>query len=327
MKKFLFLFFLFGVNYLLICTALFFFSYISLINGKVYSWLFINEIQKSIYFRGGLRNIWQQQKECVSFDKDLLYIPKIGSCTFENAEFKTILNFKKEFRSNGPTKILADKKDNNIVVLGDSLAMGWGVNDHETYSSILERKTSRKVYNQGVSSYGTIRQVKRLINSETYNNINTIVIHYHYNDFIENNELKINKVYNTKKYDKIFEKNNVGIFWLLRQLKRSFRTVYNEFKNVSFNRKKNFINLDLEKHMKIVEKIIVENLDFTKKKIIILFIEESNMLISNFPKKSKNENVDYLILKLNKDSFYIVDDHLNQLGHKIVADKIIEKLK
>ena len=95
MKKFLFLFFLFGVNYLLICTALFFFSYISLINGKVYSWLFINEIQKSIYFRGGLRNIWQQQKECVSFDKDLLYIPKIGSCTFENAEFKTILNFKK----------------------------------------------------------------------------------------------------------------------------------------------------------------------------------------------------------------------------------------
>ena len=51
------------------------------------------------------------------------------------------------------------------------------------------------------------------------------------------------------------------------------------------------------------------------------------MLISNFPKKSKNENVDYLILKLNKDSFYIVDDHLNQLGHKIVADKIIEKLK
>ena len=30
--------------------------------------------------------------------------------------------------------------NNGIVVLGDSHAMGWGVNDDETFSSILENK-------------------------------------------------------------------------------------------------------------------------------------------------------------------------------------------
>ena len=32
-----------------------------------------------------------------------------------------------------------------IAVLGDSVSMGWGVDDNQTFSSILERNLKRKV--------------------------------------------------------------------------------------------------------------------------------------------------------------------------------------
>ena len=48
----------------------------------------------------------------------------------------------------------------SILVLGDSIAMGWGVNDYETFSYLLEKNLKMKVYNLGVSSYGTIREIK-----------------------------------------------------------------------------------------------------------------------------------------------------------------------
>lgn len=43
-------------------------------------------------------------------------------------------------------------------------------------------------------------------------------------------------------------------------------------------------------------------------------------------KKSPNKNIEYLILDLNKDNFFIVDDHLNVLGHQTIAELIADKL-
>ena len=40
--------------------------------------------------------------------------------------------------------------------------MGWGVNDNETFSAILEQKINRPVYNLAVSGYGTQRELIRL---------------------------------------------------------------------------------------------------------------------------------------------------------------------
>ena len=40
--------------------------------------------------------------------------------------------------------------------------MGWGVNDDETFSALLEKNLNRNVYNLSVSSYGTKRELIRL---------------------------------------------------------------------------------------------------------------------------------------------------------------------
>ena len=189
----------------LISSLIFFFSYYSIINEKIYKNRFINAIQKSIYFKGGYRNIWQNKKECVNFDNRLLYVPKIGTCNFKNLEFDTKLTFDEISRVNQSYSKLQNKQNNAIAVLGDSLAMGWGVNDDETYSAILEKNINKKVFNQGVSSYGTIRQVKKFKNSGIDDKIETVIVHYNLNDLDENQKLDINKLYKNKSSDLIFE--------------------------------------------------------------------------------------------------------------------------
>ena len=124
-KKILFYIILTTLNFLILALIVFSFSYVSLIFGKTYDLFWIKSIQKKIYFRGQ-RNIWQNNKDCAVYDKDLLYKPKEGICQFSNPEFKTTLNFTKFYRSHFIKNSEIDKK-NPIIVIGDSIAMGWGV--------------------------------------------------------------------------------------------------------------------------------------------------------------------------------------------------------
>ena len=131
LKKIVFLIIVIFCNYLLITSIVFTFSYLSLLKGKTYDWFWVKSIQKKIYFKGQ-RNIWQYENDCTTFDKDLFYKPRLGECEFSNPEFNTILNFDDFIRINDlSSKNL--ENNNSIIVLGDSIAMGWGVNDNETF--------------------------------------------------------------------------------------------------------------------------------------------------------------------------------------------------
>ena len=146
MKKILGYLFIIIINYFLITFVVFSFSYISLINNKTYDLFWIKYIQKKLYF-SGLRNLWNQNSQCSTFDEDLLYIPKPGKCEFNNPEFKTILNFDEDRRLN----LIDDKIDENeklIITVGDSLTMGWGVNDNETFSYNLQKLIKKSLIGQ-----------------------------------------------------------------------------------------------------------------------------------------------------------------------------------
>ena len=136
-KKIFYYFFIIFINYFFITAVVFSFSYVSLINGKTYDWFWIKSIQKKIYFEG-YRNIWQYNNNCTSYDKNLLYRPKSGECEFNNPEFKTKLKFDNFRRINVESNKEISLND-YILVLGDSVAMGWGVNDDETFSHYLEK--------------------------------------------------------------------------------------------------------------------------------------------------------------------------------------------
>ena len=62
----------------------------------------------------------------------------------------------------------------------------------------------KKVINLGVSSYGTIREIKRLKKNENYNQIDTIIIQYHPNDYGENISMNPQKTYSEKEFKNFF---------------------------------------------------------------------------------------------------------------------------
>ena len=54
-------------------------------------------VQKSLYY-GPYLEVWQNKHDCITYDEELIYVPKIGACRHKNAEFDTTLNFTKNGR-------------------------------------------------------------------------------------------------------------------------------------------------------------------------------------------------------------------------------------
>ncbi len=324
MKKILGYLFIIIINYFLITFVVFSFSYISLINNKTYDLFWIKYIQKKLYF-SGLRNLWNQNSQCSTFDEDLLYIPKPGKCEFNNPEFKTILNFDEDRRLN----LIDDKIDENeklIITVGDSLTMGWGVNDNETFSYNLQKLIKKKVINLGVSSYGTVREIKRLKKSKFFDQADVIIIQYHLNDIYENQDLNINKVYSENDYENLISKNNKldKIKFIFRNYKKSLRLFFTNIKDLTIYRN-NLENHNLNDHFKNLDKIISKYLIFEKKRIIVFLIKEpyQNFI---FDKNRKFLNYEFFVININKTHTFKIDDHLNMSGHKFVGKKLYEYL-
>ena len=323
-KKISYYFFLVLFYYLFITAIVYSFSFISLINGKTYDLFWVKSIQKKIYFKG-YRNIWQNNKNCSIFDGQLLYKPKIGSCEFTNPEFKTNLIFNEFFREHDTILDKNISKD-YIVVLGDSIAMGWGVNNDETFSYHLEKKLKKKVYNMAVSSYGSVREIKKLKLSPFYENSNTIIIQYHPNDLGENKELDINKIYSMEEFQNKFDNSasNIDIYKLiLRTFKSSIRLFFSDINDKIF-REKNLELIDFSNDKKYLQKVLRENVDLNKKRVIIVLPISPWQKVINFPENS--ERIEYILIKLNKSDFFIIDDHPNKLGHLKIANILIDYL-
>jgi len=145
------------------------------------------KLARAVYFRQ--RPHWQAQSHCIVFDEVLFYKPRPGKCEFNTIEFSTVLTFdSKGFRQTSSTILRDDDRPNRgrIIVLGDSQAMGWGVQDEETFASVLAAEYGFEVFNLGVSSYGTARELLRLQKEFDLQQGDIVVIQYHPNDLGEN---------------------------------------------------------------------------------------------------------------------------------------------
>ena len=299
MKKIIIVLLTIFFYFFLISFSIFTFSYLSLLYGKTYDIFWVNSIQKKIYFRG-LRNIFQYDQNCVKFDKDLLYVPKDGLCNFKNFEFDTTLTFRERSRIN--KNQVKFRNNEKIVVLGDSIGMGWGVNDQETFSSILERRINKEVKNLSVSSYGTVRELKSLFKTANYKDFDTIIIQYNDNDITENKYLDIEKTYSKKEYrDKILKEKDINnLNFILRNFKSTFRLFFTDLRKVLFEEKSK-LKIDFNEHKKYIDKLILNNEKIKNKKILIIFLEGPHMKILNFPRSDK---IDYLNIRLEKKHYF-----------------------
>lgn len=306
--------------YVLLCISLYAVGIIALTNNKVIDVWPVNRYQKFFYYKS-FRNIWQYNALCAELNSELIYQPKLGTCSFNNPEFKTTLNFD-SFGRFVPNR--ADTSGSNgIAILGDSHAMGWGVNDEDTFANILQKHTKKSVYNLAVSSYGTHREIQRLIQTGLISKIDTIFIQYCENDLGENQNINEFEVFENEKskFNSAFLNNTpINSTTKTKLTLRSLRVAVSEpiksIKQLHSNK-----NIDFSNHLTNLKKVLRHYQSHLEgKRIIIFYVNGIDQNFFNFPSGQDQEfsNVEYHDFQklLSRDNFFKLDDHLNAKGHK-----------
>jgi hypothetical protein len=137
----------------------------------------------SYLYLGFDANIIQFTRKCAVYDPELTYVLRPGNCRFANREYENV------YRINSLG--LRDTEDAlrrpEIILAGDSVTMGLGVEQDEAFPQVLAHATGRRTLNAGVSSYGTARELLLLQRLDRAN-LRHLVIQYWENDYRENPE-------------------------------------------------------------------------------------------------------------------------------------------
>ncbi|HVU34248.1 MAG TPA: hypothetical protein VHE61_12495 [Opitutaceae bacterium] len=131
------------------------------------------------------RPIWQARSDCCDFDDRLAYVPKPGVTRFRGPEFDTTIHITpRRLRAQLPAKPGAPL----VVVAGDSYAFGWGEEDNETFSALLQSRYGYHTVNTAVPGYATPRELERLHRLGLLTHVDALIIQYCDNDAPENVE-------------------------------------------------------------------------------------------------------------------------------------------
>ena len=136
---------------------------------------------RALYMRN--RRIVQYEPDCVRYDAAVGYTLRPGSCRFSNPEFDTRVRVNSLGVRDRESALVRPA----VVVLGDSLAMGWGVEEEETFARIFEARSGLPTLDAAVSGYGTVREM-RLLERIDVSALRYLVIEYCGNDYQDENE-------------------------------------------------------------------------------------------------------------------------------------------
>lgn len=131
------------------------------------------------------RMLLQFDPACAVYDPEVTYTLRPGTCTFTNLEFRTTIRVNRL----GVRDSEASLDGPDVIVVGDSHAMGWGVEQDESFPRVLARQTGLKVLNAAVSSYGTAREMI-LLNRFDTKRLRTLIVQYADNDLPENRSFR-----------------------------------------------------------------------------------------------------------------------------------------
>lgn len=302
----------------------------------------------SSYYTEHDRRIVQALPECAVYDPFLAYTLRPGTCRFANRDFDT------EIRANslGLRDSEARLTGPEIIALGDSVTMGWGVDIEETFPKLIERQCGLDVLNAGVSSYGTVRET-RLLQRLDLSRLKTLLIQYSNNDFDENKHFNENgnnmRVMDEAEFVKmqldhvrstryffgahtirftpfIFEK----ISSRLEPLKSRSDDAEQggPAQNLADAHARHFINAlrNAEMPLPDVEILVFEINGRTKNDNA--FARALTGLLGRETPSGLADRIHVLDLSqgLTSDKFFVLDDHVNQQGHRHIAEHLTNKL-
>ena len=288
------------------------------------------------------QNTIQYDPTCARYDSDLSYVLRPGVFEFANQEFSN------EFRVNSAG--LRDDEDSlhhpEIVVLGDSHAMGWGVNQEKCFPHLIEHIVGRRVLNVSTSSYGTARELEKLSQLDT-SAIKAIVVQYCRNDFAENRVYGENNklpIMSRSEYSRWVDlvAQSQG-YWFGKNLYMlASRVISRLQKPLGGNSAKANVakSETVDEAGSFLNVLRSSAISLSHIPILVIELNEycdnnSQFLDSLRASLARDKEVtSYLeihpldVSKLLDDShYYQLDEHMNDTGHKVVADAITRELR
>jgi len=234
------------------------------------------------------------------------------------------------------------EKPNNtirIIVLGDSVTFGWGINVSDTYPKVLEKMLNNdlnttinfEVLNFGVPGFNTLEEIHLLEKKGLKYNPDVVIIGYVAGDAENNTKLKTKEVF--IEADKLFKER----FYNQNHLSRIEENFYKNELTARLIRDdliKNF-NQNLESYvLKPLEHLKTLSQEKKIKKIIIVFLTDTyqiekdrivelankyNFCVIDAYERLKKYPYDSLILDKK-------DPHYNSFANQIIAEFIFSKI-
>jgi hypothetical protein len=222
--------------------------------------------------------------------------------------------------------------DRRILFLGSSATFGWGVEEENTMTSILDKKLGKniEILNSGVGNYNSVRYVELFFTKLKELNPSDIVVHFFLNDaedlhvpntnwFLRNSQVAV-LIWNTLNnlinqddslinyYDKLYDENYIGYKNMIKSLDKLAK--YAKENNIrlylTLQPDLHYLHdVKLNKYYKKVEEIAIS------KEFKFLNLQDG------FGPSIKSE--DLWIMP--------TDAHPNILGHKLMAEEIYPFLK
>lgn len=292
---------------------------------------FVRERFRKIYMNEDWL-VFQSDSTLVRYDPRVTYLLKPGPNRYANREFDTHIRA----NSAGLRDDEASLHTPEIIVLGDSYTMGWGVEEDQTYAAILEKMTGRKVLNAGVSSYATARAMlllKRLDRS----NLRAIVLQYFYNDYWENRSFLENDF-------QLEVASEVEFMERIREFHRQKRYRPLDYFRAFLNFSNKYPEMQTTPASDIAAaclRIIANSPELHGVPVFFLQIdgwgEGKGMIETAIPELLQNDtrfealrnNLTVVNVSdtLTRQDYFILDPHLLPIGHQKVAERLANTMK
>jgi lysophospholipase L1-like esterase len=274
------------------------------------------------------RNVIQVMPDCAIHDDSVTYTLRPGRCVFSSREFSN------EYRINsmGVRDDEPSLRQPQTVILGDSLAMGWGVDQDQAFPSVYERITGVRTLNAGISSYGTVREL-RLLQRIDRSALTSIVIQYNENDVFENAQLIERPPFTTltrEQYQRTVEEQAR----LLRYIpgKYAFNVLVQLQSTLKGRQRVADVGEDrqAELFVRVIERSPVDLGPFrvTVMAVNSRFLESVRRMAatSSFPWVREMEYLDISSIAALEGGHYVLDDHPTAIGHEAIARLLAEHL-
>ncbi|MHB8138251.1 MAG: hypothetical protein ACYDGO_07645 [Smithellaceae bacterium] len=284
----------------------------------------------------GDRKVMQFLEGCGRYHPELGYTLKPGTFTFSEIEFSNEYNI----NSLGVRDAEESLNAPEIVFLGDSFALGWGVDQKETFVKLLEDKMKLKTLNTSVPSFGTVREMLMLRKVDR-SRLKYLIIQYCADDYDENRLYHKNgnrpQIMRAETFQNITTKYSKpksyypGKYIGMKIRKKSGEWILKPPKSDGDH---SLSDVDLFLH------VLKQNMDILMDIPLIVFelsgINQTNTFTKSLMEKTagsaeppfiRNMIILDMTQYLEDRHYYVLDGHLNTAGHVVVTDMLYKTIK